>query len=228
MKRRYRLSTISLILEALLISGCAAPAPYTKTALPPGVTGIYHKVEAGQTLWKISKTYGVSLEEITAANHIQDASVIEKGQLILIPGRKKTEYIPAMPACASDDFIWPLRGGKVITGFGQILNSMVNKGLNIRPYVNTEVFASRSGKVVFYADSFGGFGKTIIIDHGDGFSTVYSRLAQVYIKLGDYVKRGAPIAQCGWAGRNKEVYLHFEIRKGSAAQNPYFYLSTEA
>jgi murein DD-endopeptidase MepM/ murein hydrolase activator NlpD len=101
---------------------------------------------------------------------------------------------------------------------------MVNKGINIAPTGSPDVLAMRSGKVIFYADNFGSFGKTIIIDHGDGLSTVYARNQDVFIKPGEWVKKGSVIAKAGSAGRDKDIYLHFEIRRSGAPQNPYYYL----
>ena len=101
---------------------------------------------------------------------------------------------------------------------------MLNKGINIQPYSGSDVVAARSGRVVFYADNFGGYGKTIIIEHEDGLSTVYARNQSVFTKAGESVQKGAVIAKAGSAGRDKNTYLHFEIRKGHIAQNPYYYL----
>jgi len=200
--------------------GCV-PSPYMKTAVPPGLPGTYHRVERGQTLWRISKLYDVDLGEIAAINHISDAAKIESGQLIFIPNRQR--QIPAFNRYSSDDFIWPIRG-KVIATFGQTFNNMLNKGINIQPYNNLDIVAARSGRVVFYKDNFGYFGKTLIIDHSDGFSTVYARNSQVFIKVGENVEKGTVIARVGSAGRGKNTYLHFEIRKGYTPQNPFFYL----
>ena len=201
--------------------GCAT-APYTGTVLPPtGLPGIYHRVERGQTLWRISKIYDLDLEEIAKINHIPDTASIEEGQLIFIPNRQKQQAINN--ELSSDDFIWPLKG-KVIATFGQIFNNMINKGLNIEPYNNLDIVAARSGKVTFYADNFGNFGKTVIINHGDGFSTVYTRNSQVFVKAGDNIQKGTVIAKAGSAGRDKNTYLHFEIRKGHLPKNPFFYL----
>lgn len=204
----------------MTFTGCAT-APYVKPIAPAGIPGIYHRVEKGQTLWRISKLYNVDLDEIANINRIPDAANIETGQLIFIPHRQR--QLPMTDKYSSDDFIWPLKG-KVIATFGQTFNSMLNKGINIQPYSNSDVVAVRSGKVIFYKDDFGPFGKTVIIDHGDGFSTVYARNAQVFIKAGDNVQKGMVIAKAGSAGRDKFRYLHFEIRKGYIPQNPFFYL----
>lgn len=217
---------LNFLFIAYLLSsfiGCAT-APYLPLAapgIPQGIPGTYHRVERGQTLWRISKMYNVDLDEVARINHIPDASTIEQGQLVFIPTTRKPEPIPQK--YASEDFIWPIRG-RVISSFGQTFNNMINKGVNIQPYGNLNVVAAREGEVVFYSDNFGSFGKTIIIDHGDGLSTVYTRNSEIYIKVGDNVGRGTVIAKVGCAGRDRTAYLHFEIRKGHVPQNPYYFL----
>ena len=191
------------------------------TALPNGTGGIYHRVERGQTLWKISKTYGVELSDLARINRIPDTTAIEVGQLIFIPSQKKEETPPIISS--GDDFIWPIKG-RVIATFGSVYSNIINKGLNIRPSGNLNVIASRSGKVVYLCDNFGSFGKTLIIDHSDGFSTVYARNCQIFVKTGDNVQKGELIGRAGTAGRDKNVYLHFEVRKGYVSENPYYYL----
>jgi lipoprotein NlpD len=199
----------------LLLSGCAT-APYATApgVSRPSVPGIYHTVVRGETLWRISRTYGLDLDELLSYNKLPDASNIEVGQKIFIPNRKKAQVI--RPDYSSDDFIWPIKG-KVILGYGQVSNNVINKGLNIVPVTQDEVVAVRPGKVVFYTDSLGRFGKTLIIDHHDGTATVYSRNLQVFVRPGESVQKGQLIAKAG-------DYLHFEVRKGVVAQNPYYYL----
>jgi murein DD-endopeptidase MepM/ murein hydrolase activator NlpD len=186
--------------------------------------GTYHRVEAGQTLWRISKIYGLDMDEIVRVNRIPDVAALEPGQMIFIPSvsAQRKEY-PSGRSSSSEDFSWPLRG-RVIAGFGQSFNDMVNKGINIQKARNQDVTAARSGKVVFYDTNLDNFGKTVIIDHGDGFSSVYARNSQVFVKIGDYVQRGEVIAKVGSTDRDRNTYLHFEIRKGYIPQNPYFYL----
>ena len=79
--------------------------------------------------------------------------------------------------------------------------------------------------MVFYADDLGNFGKTVIIDHGDGLRSVYSRASDIFLRGGENVQRGSVIGRVGSAGRDKNDYLHFEIRKGALPENPLFYLS---
>ena len=217
---RFFILNLSLGLAVLTFTGCAT-APYVPT-VKPGISMpvVYHRVEKGETLWRISRAYNVDLDEIVSINRVSDATSIEIGQLIFIPHRQKQQHVSYGE---SDDFNWPLKG-KVISVFGSTYENRLNKGINIQPNASSDVSASRSGKIVFCADNFEGYGKTIIIDHGDGFFTVYARNAQVFVKAGENVTRGVIIAKAGSYGKDKNTYLHFQIRKGDVAKNPYFYL----
>jgi len=215
------MANIAVILAAMVMAGCAAVAPSRPGMRPMAVPGIYHRIEKGQTLWRISKNYNIDLDELVRINRISDATNIEIGQLIFIPHAKQAKTV--ILESYGDDFIWPLKG-KVISTFGQNFNNMINKGLNIQPYSGSDVLASRSGKVVFYSPNLEGFGKTVIIEHNEGFSTVYARNSRVLVKPGEEVRQGMVIARAGSGGRDKNNYLHFEIRKGYTSVNPYFYL----
>jgi murein DD-endopeptidase MepM/ murein hydrolase activator NlpD len=218
---RIKTGLFIFVLLAVALSGCVT-VPKT-TRLPPQAvhpSGLYHRVERGQTLWRIARTYGIELDDLLRANNISESNRIETGQSILIPSKAKPV---SLIAGNEEDFIWPLKG-KVISKFGSISNSLVNKGINIEPSKTSSVLASRSGKVVFYHDDFLDIGKTVIIEHPDGFWTVYARNNEVLVKVGDIVQRASPIAKVGSAGRDKASYLHFEIRKGPIAQNPYYFL----
>jgi len=186
--------------------------------------GTYHRVAKSETLWRISKMYGVDLEDLASLNRIADASKLEEGQLVFIPNRREPLKSSAQRAVPGEEFSWPVRG-RVIASFGATYAGMLNKGLNIEARYASDVVASRSGKVVFAGEKFGAFGKTVIIDHGDGFSTVYARNTEILVSPGQGITRGQAIGKVGsGSGRDKGTYLHFEIRKNHVAQNPYFYL----
>lgn len=213
---------IFLIFDIWILNfiGCVT-TPLVSPPMIEGIPGFYHRVEKSQTLWRISNLYDVDLDEIVRINRIADATNIEVGQLIFIPRPQKQQPVISIKS-SLDDFIWPIKG-KVIASFGQTFNNIINKGINIQVNNETDVVSSRSGRVVFYNPNFKGYGRTIIIDHGDGFQTVYARNSRVFIKLGDYVERGSLISQVA-PGEDRITYLHFEIRKGYIPQNPYFYL----
>ncbi|MDD2751539.1 MAG: peptidoglycan DD-metalloendopeptidase family protein [Candidatus Omnitrophica bacterium] len=209
---------IALYFLLLTFAGCATEQLVTAPVAPQGMPGFFHHVEKGQTLWRISKMYGIDLDNLVALNHISDATKIEVGQQIFIPREEKPQEVVTLsqPEIASgEDFIWPVKG-RVIGTFNQALDNLIEKGIEIRAYDDPTVNASRSGRVVFYNPNFKRYGKTIIIDHSDGFLTVYARNQEVLVKIGEIVKQGDPIA--------KANLLHFEIRKGHLSKNPLFYL----
>lgn len=206
------------------LAGCATVPPYSGPTLPPsaqGVPGVQHRVEAGQTLWRIAKLYNVDIDDIIRLNHIPEDATIEIGQILIIPKGLSLKNIPVKSS--GDDFIWPLRG-RVITGFGATYHNLINKGINIQASAGAAILAARSGRVVFYSNRFGNYGQTIIIDHGDGLRSVYSRASEIFVRPGENVTRGALVARVGSSARDKNSYLHFEIRKGAISRNPLFYL----
>lgn len=217
-KNRMLIFCFSACLICLV--GCATEA-YIKPTYAPGVPGIYHRIENGQTLWRISKIYNVDLQELAKINRIGDATNIKSGQLIFVPRANRADLQPRK--YTGEDFIWPIKG-RVIAAYNSTFNNMLNKGINILPYSSQEVVAARSGRIIFCSDNLQGFGKTVIIEHSDGFLTAYAMNTRVFIKPGEWVQRGSRIAQVNSGIGKSNNYLHFEIRKGHVPQNPLFYL----
>lgn len=214
---------LAIMVCALNFIGCATIS-YVPAVKVAGVDGIYHRIEKGQTLFRISKIYNVNLDELVRINKIEDVRKIEVGRLVFIPGsRNISEDIENINFSKFEDFIWPLKG-TVISYFGQSDNNMINKGIDIQAPYGYDVIASRSGLVCFYASNLGRLGKTLIIDHGEDFLTVYARVSTVSVKVGDRVSQGKGIAKVGCAANDKNSYLHFEIRRGHIPKNPYYYL----
>jgi murein DD-endopeptidase MepM/ murein hydrolase activator NlpD len=217
---------------AFVVSGCAsAPVtrpPKTGEAPAPAVAaqGIRHEVKKGETLWRISKNYGVDLDTLVKANNLADAEEINAGQTIIIPKksvkRPEAESGP-MPVFPHEDFVWPVKGD-IITSYGEMKGGTPSKGIDIKAREGTVVIASRSGRVIFCEDKVRGFGRTVIIDHGDGIQTVYSHNSEILVSTGQDVTRSEPVAKVGSGGRGNSAYLHFEIRRKHAPQNPIHYL----
>ena len=214
----------------IVLAGCAtAPTPPSYTPAPierPKIPGIYHKVEKGQTLWRIAKFYNVSIDDMVKINRIPDLTQISAGQLLFIPNArvvKSAELVESSQGFDRTDFIWPVKG-KIISFYGSKKGGVMNKGIDICVREGADVVASRSGKVVFCDSKLKGWGETIIIDHFDGFSTLYAQNSAVLVKAGDMVKQGQVIAKAGSSGRAECPCLHFQIRKGEKPQNPFYYL----
>lgn len=196
-------------------SGCATrgyiPPPAEVGMLP----GIYHRVNKRETLWRISKTYGISIEELIAINRIPDAARIYQGQLIFIPGAKEIQKVmDFVPETSDINFIWPANGEAYI----------YEAGIRILAKKESDVFASRSGRVIFCGEKFRGYGKIIMIDHRDGFITLYAHNLENLVKTGAEISQGSVIAKVGESGRIEQPGLYFEIRSHGKSQNPFFYL----
>lgn len=99
----------------------------------------------------------------------------------------------------------------------------INRGIDIQVPWGTNVEAVAPGRVV-YSDNFLGYGKLILIEHGDGLITLYSHLASVSVENGTVVEAGDIIGKVGQTGSVKKPTLHFEIRKNGKAVNPFNYI----
>lgn len=120
-------------------------------------------------------------------------------------------------------FAWPVRG-EITSYFGSKIGRVKNKGIDIKASEGTSVRAAKAGKVVFCDDQLKGFGKTVILDHGNKFQTVYSYNSKILVRVGDVVEQNMVIAKVGRTGRATQPTLHFEIRKDGSPQNPVYYL----
>lgn len=223
MARLIVLSCAGLIL--MLLSGCATyymPRPQPVSSVQEG---IYHPIEPGQTLWRIAKTYDVSLEDIIEVNNISDPAQVKIGDKILIPGRY--EILPVVPyeketqIVKENEFIWPLQGR--ITSFFGARGHRRHDGIDIAVPTGTAVKASRSGKVVM-AKRRGGYGKFVEIAHGGGYTTRYGHNSKLLVKQGEKVKQGEVIAKSGSTGHSTGPHLHYEIRRKNKPQDPLYYL----
>ncbi len=215
-----------IVIFLLFLNGCkTAEAPYRADTATIG--GVYHYVRSGETLWSISKQYGVDINTIAKVNDLENArSDIRRGQRLLIPASATTKqaYTPPKTSFAYQAFVWPVRG-TVISPYGDKLDRAKNKGMDISAPEGTPVKASKSGKVVFCDEWLKGFGKTVILDHGDNFQTVYAYNSLILVNVGDVVEQNMVIAKVGRGGRAKMSSLHFEIRRNGEPQNPFYYLS---
>ncbi len=98
-------------------------------------------------------------------------------------------------------------------------------GIDITAYYGAPIFAGASGTVTF-AGWNSGYGNCIIIDHGNGFSTLYAHHSQIYVTVGQEVTQGEFIAAMGATGIVTGTHLHFEVRQGLSKLNPIDYLET--
>jgi septal ring factor EnvC (AmiA/AmiB activator) len=120
---------------------------------------------------------------------------------------------------------WPVRCKKLLRKFGSYSHPrfnaiMISRGIQILSEKGAKVCAIYGGKVVF-SKKFGSYGKTVIIDHGKKYFTIYANLAKVFVKEGDLVTGGQLIA-------NVKESLHFQLRRGREALDPLGWLTKES
>ena len=166
--------------------------------------GLYHTVGKNETLWRICKTYKVSIQEVAELNNIKNPARIKVGDKLFIPGARQQLTVKASQQDGEGTspgivmkkgiFIWPVKG-PVITQFG-IDNGFKNDGIDIAVAPGSSVVAAYDGQVVFSSD-LKGYGKTIIIQHRDKYATVYANNKTNLAKKGDAVKTRQMIATTG-------------------------------
>lgn len=189
--------------------------PHSSLAHPSRRNGTYYFIKKGDSLWKISKKYNISIRKIVKENKISTAQNLRIGQKIFIPC--------SYPIKSSFSFFWPLTG-EIINFFGEKVDSSINNGINIKANPgNKNVKASAKGKVVF-SSCLKGWGKTIVLKHGSNFYTVYANLENTLVKEPDFAAKGQTIGKIA-SGKNGNHILHFEIRKKYIPQDPLRYLN---
>lgn len=122
-------------------------------------------------------------------------------------------------------YIWPVsRGGGTITSrFGR-RDGEFHEGVDIAAPTGTPVLAADSGVVVF-AGWKGGYGKCVIIEHGNGSATLYGHLSQILVREGQKVDKGKTIGLVGSTGRSTGPHLHFEVMQGGVNKDPLKYFT---
>jgi murein DD-endopeptidase MepM/ murein hydrolase activator NlpD len=194
------------------------------------VSGVYHKVLTGDTLDSIAKQYKVEPAAITGCeyNHLGDPAQIKVGDYLVVPGGVKP-YVPRVvhaysgpiPQGASKGsgiFAWPT------SGFISQQYWELHRAIDIANASGTRIVAADSGYVAIVGSSDTGYGKYVVIDHGNGFQTLYAHFSIFYVKTGQSVKKGEVIGLMGSTGRSTGPHLHFEIRLNGVQRNPMNWL----
>ena len=122
----------------------------------------------------------------------------------------------------SGQFGWPVNGGFISDTFGGERN---HKGLDIAAPMGTEIYAAEAGTVVEAGWNNGGYGNYVIIDHPDGYRTLYGHASSVVAYAGQQVEKGQLIALVGSTGDSTGPHCHFEVRINNICQNPADYLN---
>jgi len=199
----------------------------------PPVTGVVHKVVSGDNIYTIAKKYKTEAQNIVnfPFNDFSDLDTfsLAVGQTLFVPNGVIEEEKPkfmgsqyvaqVVPGVrGSSNFIWPTGG--IITQYPV----WYHMALDIANASMPAILASDTGTVTFAGCVQYGYGCHIIIDHANGFQTLYGHISSFNVSTGQAVSQGQAIGVMGSTGRSTGTHLHFEIRSGGVLQNPLTYL----
>lgn len=214
----------------------------------PPVDGVYYQWAEGDSVESIAARFKADPEAILSwpGNYFDLTNpTLEPGAWLMIPdGQREFRQwiIPVIPrgqagvskslygagACdggydgayGSGGFIWPA-GNHVLSGNEYWSGHL---GIDIAAGEGAPIYAADSGVVVFAGGAWGGYGNMVMIDHGNGYQTLYAHMSQVSIGCGRSVTQGSIIGYSGSTGNSTGPHLHFEVRYQGGFINPWFVL----
>jgi murein DD-endopeptidase MepM/ murein hydrolase activator NlpD len=200
------------------------------------VDGLLHVVEPGDTLSSLADDYETTVDAIVgySANAIADASAnLSVGKEIVVPGGVKvitnsgywvdsqasSVAYPSGGPVGSGNFSWP-SAGYISQGYWG-----GHPAIDIAGWEGSPVSAADGGYVVTAGGGWNsGYGNQVIIDHGNGFVSLYAHMSSVFVTPGMTVSKGTQIGTMGNTGNSTGPHLHLEIRYGGVPYNPAGYL----
>jgi len=198
--------------------------------LIPPVDGALHVVANGDTIDSIAKAYTVDPETITSfpGNHLEDGQALTVGERLVIPGGQKQyrarrvyAYSGNPPADAnrgSGSFAWPM-SGYITQGYWS-----QHRAIDIGAVKGTPIYAADSGYVSYVQFSNSGYGNMAMIDHRNGYVTLYAHMSVVVVDMGQSITKGQLVGYCGSTGHSTGPHLHFEVIENGVKRNPFIYL----
>lgn len=207
------------------------------------VDGTYHLITTDNTLDKVAKFYGVTVADILdwPSNQLDPTNpVLVPGQYLVVPGghRELTSWqvptITRTQKATTATNIGQCPGGysgAVGTGafvFPAIAHTLsgydytpIHRGLDFRAGLGSPIFAADSGVIVYAGPNSFGYGNLIVIDHGNGWESVYGHLSQWNVTCGQSVAQGSIIGLAGSTGNSSGPHLHFELHFKGGSVNPW-------
>ncbi|MFQ5881786.1 MAG: murein hydrolase activator EnvC family protein [Candidatus Methylomirabilales bacterium] len=172
--------------------------------------------------------YLTAIRELEAAATDLQQLINQLGQREKAVSRPPPSLPPSPFTALKGKLPWPTEG-ELTSRFGRQENPkfktvIFNKGIGIRAAPGREIQAIYDG-MVLYADWFRGYGKLIIVDHGQGFYTLYAHASDLLVQVGDTVRAGQAIGRVGETGSLKGPQLYFELRHQGEPQDPLVWLS---
>ena len=162
------------------------------------------------------------VDSLSQRLYVQSLSIDE----VYTMAGSKQQRMAAMPA------IMPIRKGdcNIVSGFGMRYHPILHyrrmhTGIDLTAQQGTAVYATADGVVVMAGrgDDLGGYGITVVIDHGFGYQTLYGHLSGVTVRRGQKVKRGEQVGKVGHTGLAQGNHLHYEVIQNGTKVNPVLF-----
>jgi Membrane proteins related to metalloendopeptidases len=128
--------------------------------------------------------------------------------------------VPDGGPVGSTGFIWP-SANHYLSGYDF---TSYHKGIDIAANTGDPVWASDNGTVVYAGYNDTGYGYMVMIDHNNGYATLYGHLSAVMVSCGSFIYQGTPIGLAGATGNTTGPHLHFEVRLNGGFINPWYVL----
>jgi len=174
------------------------------------------------------------VKEMTLKEILSDLKELERQEDKLLEQSKeiakKIVELQSKEKYIGGELAWPAPGYyKITSQYGNRTHPILKKkkmhtGIDIAVPSGTSVIAANAGKVI-YSGYNGGYGNTVIIDHGGKISTLYAHNSKLLVKVGDKVEKGQTISKSGSTGLSTGPHLHFEVRENGQHVDPMKYLT---
>ena len=188
------------------------------------VEEITHNVRNGEALSTIARQHDTDVATIREYNNIS-GDLIRAGDELVIPVNRSGNNNATRST--DSNFSWPV-DGNITSAYGNRRHPVTGRndyhsGVDIAAPHGTTVQAAASGTVNFVG-WMGGYGRVVIIDHGNGYETLYAHNSQILVNEGQNVNRGNAIARVGTSGVATGPHVHFEVHQNGNHQNPMNFL----
>ena len=219
--RKFGLSNISTLIAVNDISNVRTLRSGQKLRIP-STDGLVYKVQAGDSLNSLSVKYHVSVEEILDANDLSSES-LSKGMNLFIPGAKMDAA--SLKKAMGELFVYPITAAWRLTSrFGPRKDPFTgvasnHTGIDMACPTGTPIRSAMSGTVVYVGWS-NIFGNYIIINHGNGYQSLYGHMSKTSVKKGQSVDSSTKIGLVGSTGYSTGPHLHFTVYKNGKLVDP--------
>ncbi|MCM1321890.1 MAG: M23 family metallopeptidase [Bacteroides sp.] len=188
----------------------------------PSIDGMFHTVNAGQSLTEIAAKYNVSVEMLLDVNDL-DSDILQEGSRLFIPGAQLDRE--TLRDALGEVFRSPLKvAWRLTSPFGTRADPFTgvtsnHTGIDMAAPAGSPILASKGGRVALtgYNNIYGYY---VILTHGKGYQTLYAHMQKYTVRTGQYVNQGDKIGLVGSTGYSTGPHLHFTVYKNGKLVSP--------